>query len=670
MRKCLKISLSIVLGLSILFSFFLQNQKASAATDHLVINEVYYNVASDKGKETTNEWVEIYNPTNVSFNLKGWSIGDSLTDKIINDDYIIEPLGFAIITPDASTWSYWSLPAETVKIELKSYIGSGLNNDKDKVSLKDQSKTPIDELSYGSGGLDLPNVAEGHSLERAPAGGNNFVDQSLPTPGVGLPSKTDLSYSNVTEESVELIWTENLDINFKKYLICVSDDDCVAPIQSIENSKITNGKIENLVSGVQYKIKIRVVNLEGGYLDSNIIIILTKKNYSKNIIVNELFPHPSAGTDNEFIELYNASNEDVDLSGWILDDGEAGSSPFFIPVGKIIKANSYLVFYKKETKISLNDDGDSARLFWPDNILVSSSEQYTKADYDMSWSRNINNNWLFSATVTPGSANIFTTKQEEVQNLPILPTGEAKKKIKNSWVKVSGVVIALPGLFGKRVMYIQDKSGGIKIYFDKALWPFLRIGDRVIIKGKISISSGEYQIKVYSPEDIVIIGRDPPPEPVKKIIIELENFIGQLVKVSGKVVKISGSTIWIDDGTGKLRVYFYPATGIKKLGLKKGDWVVIIGVLSKTKAGLRLLPRSKKDIKIYKKAVESKSEPLIVSQVLGIEKAQAIGADYRSFAQPEVIELGKKVNIPGIILIIFGLLSLVSLQIFAKIYKK
>ncbi|MCX6811838.1 MAG: OB-fold nucleic acid binding domain-containing protein, partial [Candidatus Berkelbacteria bacterium] len=317
-------------------------------------------------------------------------------------------------------------------------------------------------------------------------------------------------------------------------------------------------------------------------------------------------------------------------------------------------------------------EGDSINLLWPDGSLCSGSQEYKNADIDMSWSRNIDNNWLFSTTATSGRANIFTSKQEEIQNFPVAPIEKAKKQAKNEWVKISGVVIVEPGLFGKRVMYIQDESGGIKIYFDKALWPSLKIGDRVIIYGKISISLGEYQIKVYGPEDIVIIGLGPPPEPAKKKIIELNDFIGQLMKVSGRVVKISGSTIWIDDGTGELRVYFYPATGIKKLGLEEGNWVTIIGILSKTSAGLRLLPRSKNDVKIFeneKKEASTLGNSLI-NQVLGVENVQA-ASDYRTINDdPKAIKPNNIYKIWGAVLLVLGFLLLATLLIFARIRKK
>ena len=681
MKNCLKISLCLLI---LLFSFSLVPVNSKAATDHLIINEVYYDVAGDKGGDPKNEWIEIYNPTSEAVNLKNWTISDSTnTERIIQLDSIIEPRGFAVITPDIYTWSYWSLPEETVRIELKSYIGSGLNNNGgDKVILKKYLDGQVDEISYGGkGDYDLPDVIKGHSLERAPVGGNDFVDQVLPTPGVGLPSKTDLFFSEADENSIVLNWTENPDDNFKNYILFQSlNENFIGAEEKIINDRKETKILVALKLGTNY-FKIRVENKEGGFWDSNIVV---KGIYSSALVINELFPAPhepflSPETNDEYIELYNSSSEDIDLEDWILED--LGGKRYIISknTGKetIIAGFSYMLFYKSQTKISLNnDETESIHLFWPDGGLCSVSTEYPKAEYNMSWSRNFDGRWIFSTSATPGAENVITIEGKKDNptpdaNLQVMNVNNVKKQPKNSWVKVSGTVTAIPGLFGKKVAYIQDESGGIKIYFDQALWPDLKIGDKVIILGKISTSSGEYQIKVYHSSDIVITDHSFQSKPAEHKINEINELVGQLIKISGKVTKISGSSVWFDDGTGVLRMYFYAATGIKGLNLEKGDWLEVVGILSKTSAGLRLLPRSKEDIKIIKQSkgkVKAAEDNNPVAQILGVEKAYA-ASDYRTDSQPA--EIKKKLSyLWGGIVLVVGLLSLATLLFFARIREK
>jgi len=56
------------------------------------------------------------------------------------------------------------------------------------------------------------------------------------------------------------------------------------------------------------------------------------KHLSRGIIINELLPNPKGpdGTD-EWIELYNSNNSDVDLSDWQLQDQEGTITTYTIP---------------------------------------------------------------------------------------------------------------------------------------------------------------------------------------------------------------------------------------------------------------------------------------------------------------------------------------------------
>jgi len=167
--------------------------------NRLVINEVYYDVCSgadcggNKGDEGKNEWIEIYNPTSNSVNISGWKICDNTSCEIIPSSPAIPVGGFAIVTPQATTWDYWLIPAGVIKITLGiSNIGNGLHNDDDRIILKDNLGNIVDQMSYGNDKTAFdpacPDVAEGHSLEREPAGKDtdtaaDFVDRYPPTPG-------------------------------------------------------------------------------------------------------------------------------------------------------------------------------------------------------------------------------------------------------------------------------------------------------------------------------------------------------------------------------------------------------------------------------------------------------------------------------------------------------
>jgi len=75
------------------------------------------------------------------------------------------------------------------------------------------------------------------------------------------------------------------------------------------------------------------------------------------IVINEIYPNPAAG-GLEQIELYNDSDNDIDLTDWTIEDGNY--SPRSL-TGKIILAKSFLVLTKgsgADFTFGLNNDGD------------------------------------------------------------------------------------------------------------------------------------------------------------------------------------------------------------------------------------------------------------------------------------------------------------------------
>jgi len=108
---------------------------------------------------------------------------------------------------------------------------------------------------------------------------------------------------------------------------------------------------------------------------------------SDQIILSEVMPNPE-GTDNdtEWIEIYNASTTNVNLGNWSLDDEDGGSDPYIFPAGTIIEAQDFLVIYRSESDISLNNDADEVRLFDFENTLQD-NVSYDRAPEGESYAR-------------------------------------------------------------------------------------------------------------------------------------------------------------------------------------------------------------------------------------------------------------------------------------------
>jgi hypothetical protein len=127
------------------------------------------------------------------------------------------------------------------------------------------------------------------------------------------------------------------------------------------------------------------------------------------IQISELLPNPaSPQTDDqdEYVELYNPNNFDVDLTGYIITTGANSTYKHNIK-GVTIEAGGYSVFYSRDTNLTLSNTAGKATLLDPSGKLLDETEVYSEAAPGVAWIFN-QNHWGWSATPTPGTDNIFT----------------------------------------------------------------------------------------------------------------------------------------------------------------------------------------------------------------------------------------------------------------------
>ncbi|MFA5134171.1 MAG: lamin tail domain-containing protein [Patescibacteria group bacterium] len=115
-------------------------------------------------------------------------------------------------------------------------------------------------------------------------------------------------------------------------------------------------------------------------------------------------------------------------------------------------------------------------------------------------------------------------------------------------------------------------------------------------------------------------------EPLDVAIADVsESLLKQLIRVRGEVESAKSTGIHLMDEFGNtVRIYIQKKTGIAQPDVEPGDTMEVVGVLDKTSAGLRILPRTDADITVAKAAADSREDA--PGSVLGdsTEQAEAI----------------------------------------------
>ena len=144
--------------------------------------------------------------------------------------------------------------------------------------------------------------------------------------------------------------------------------------------------------------------------------------------LSEIFPDPESpqsDSADEFIEIFNPQASDISLSGWKLKD-ESGTE--FIIKDRMIISGSRISIPVGESKIVLNNTGDSIQLINPSGDIVDESANYGDAKEGLSWIK-INGQWQWSVGATPDQPNS--------EAYSVLPTSAsaAVKNVKKSTAK-------------------------------------------------------------------------------------------------------------------------------------------------------------------------------------------------------------------------------------------
>lgn len=149
------------------------------------------------------------------------------------------------------------------------------------------------------------------------------------------------------------------------------------------------------------------------------IILALPCKLSAQVLINEVMASnatthadPDFGNFSDWIELYNASGQDVDLSGHFLSDDPGNPVMWEFQSGSILAAKSYIVVYADDigaglhSNFKLSAEGEQVLLFDPQGLIIDSLS-FPPLTSDISYGRNQAQpeEVGFFATPSPGEAN-------------------------------------------------------------------------------------------------------------------------------------------------------------------------------------------------------------------------------------------------------------------------
>lgn len=152
--------------------------------------------------------------------------------------------------------------------------------------------------------------------------------------------------------------------------------------------------------------------------------------YPTGVIINEILPSP-AGPDSEeeWIEIFNQNSFEIGLFEWQIIDVIGKTNLYTFPKGTSMQPQEFLILRRPISKITLNNSGDGLKLSHPDKTIVD-TVNYHRAYQGESFNRT-KGGWVWSSTLTPGSANIVPIKQSQLESVTTeeSPKQQEKKEL-------------------------------------------------------------------------------------------------------------------------------------------------------------------------------------------------------------------------------------------------
>jgi hypothetical protein len=203
------------------------------------------------------EWIELYNNSEGTINLKNWKISDVLAAPtltvITNLDLNFAPKSYLVITTDTTAIrnSYSAIPSHLISVNIPT-----LNNDKDGIVLYDHRGAVIDSVFYLSSWGIKGNSLERISLSESSTKQSNWIASfadSGGTPGQENSAKDAKSYPRNSLIVNEIMYDPLSGLSeYVEFLNTSSEIINIAGWKYIENSGLTltlSGKVKKIPPG-------------------------------------------------------------------------------------------------------------------------------------------------------------------------------------------------------------------------------------------------------------------------------------------------------------------------------------------------------------------------------------------------------------------------------------
>ncbi len=368
MKIIVNIALAALLSLTSLVSLI--PGRVHAVSTSLVISQVQTRSTTS----VSHELIEIYNNANAEIDVTNWCVRySSANSESASRSICFTPTVAGaenrIVLPAHATVVMASTPPAGPEFVVDYTFAAGMSDTGGRVAVFDEAGIIIDAVAWGSS----PVTAEGNQSAPALSNTNPTTLLERKVLSSNVLQDTDNNAADFVIATPRTTYTSGALIEELDYCLNILGLQAVVPDGFVRQS-----------DGMCVEAMTRMPDICGG------------------VILSELLPNP-AGADgsNEFIELYNPSEESISLAGCSI--ALTGGRSYAFTTEQVIAPKEYKAFYDNTTKLTLPNAAGA-------EIVLTTQGEEIAVQYpgglkdDEAWAL-IDGTWQVTGLPTPNAEN-------------------------------------------------------------------------------------------------------------------------------------------------------------------------------------------------------------------------------------------------------------------------
>ena len=463
----------------------------------VVINELYADPTPSNGLSDA-EYIELFNVDTIPFELSGWKLVNSTTEKTLSS-HLLNPNEYVIIC-DANIISFFP---NSIGISAL----TALTNSGDSLTLIDFDNNVVDMVSYSDDWYNSTEKSEGGwSLEQInpykicsgklnwsasnnTQGGTPGFENSLYNIAPDSAGPNLISWNVNQANQVTLVFNESIDTTLSSNFICTNTQ--ISNVQFSESNTVVvitfnaNLQPETFYTLTQSELS----DCEGNISNFSIEMYQGKTPEFGDLIFTEILADPDPvvqGIPSEFIEVYNKSSHTIELNGLSINSCVFEGSKLLLPneylvLGDVTESLSFLSVTNKLLIPSFPTLTNSGMLL----SLTINGMHLDSIRYSVDWFNNsfkANGGWsleLVNSNLPCSNANNWKPCENESGNSP----GEVNSVFSNS-----------PDIEVPELLYITAEDSTAVLHFNEPLTLSGDLFQEEILVGNFTLENPSTQI--------------------------------------------------------------------------------------------------------------------------------------------------------------------------------